>query len=116
MLTMFIAALATGALLDRLNEFKEALRHSDISQEKLALYLGMDKGQLSRQLNGEGGITLKRLAECPEEVWRWFAVGILLSLGLPKQLQRGARLAFALIGHKRQMAKADERHGRREVA
>jgi hypothetical protein len=116
MLTALIAALATSALIDRLNEFKDALRQSDVSQEKLALYLEMDKGQLSRQLNGEGGITLKRLAQCPEETWRWFAVGILLHLGLPTQLQRGARLAFALIGHKRQMAKADERHGRREVA
>jgi hypothetical protein len=116
MLIAFIAALGTSALLDRLNDLRAALRHSDVSQEKLALYLGMDKAQLSRQLAGDGGITLKRLAECPDDVWRWFAVGILLSLGLPKQLQRGARLAFALIGHKRQMAKVSPAQKRREVA
>jgi transcriptional regulator with XRE-family HTH domain len=116
MLTALIAALATSALIDRLNEFKDALRQSDVSQEKLALYLDMDKGQLSRQLNGEGGITLKRLAQCPEETWRWFAVGILLHLGLPRSLQRSARLAFALIGHRREMAKVSHAQKRREVA
>lgn len=116
MLIALIAALATGALIDRLNELKDALRQSDVSQEKLALYLGMDKSQLSRQLNGDGGITLKRLANCPDDTWRWFAVGILLHLGLPRALQRSARLAFALIGHKRQMAKSDARQTRREVA
>jgi hypothetical protein len=116
MLTALIAALATSALIDRLNDLREALRHSDISQEKLALYLEMDKAQLSRQLHGEGGITLKRLAQCPDDVWRWFAVGILLHLGLPRSLQRSARLAFALIGHRREMAKVSHAQKRREVA
>lgn len=102
---MLLAILVS--LCDRLSELKRGLRHADVSHEKAALYTGSNKGSLSRALNDDGGISVRKLAQLPDDVWRWWAVEVLLTLGLPKQLQRTWRMVFALLGQKRRMAQMD---------
>jgi predicted transcriptional regulator len=90
-----------------LKALRDALRHADVSQEKVAHAIHMNKGSLSRHLHREGGVTLARLSKFPEseKTIQWFAVGLLEQLGLPREMQRAARLAFGMVGKKR-MAKA----------
>ena len=85
--------LAGAAELDAiLRTLKAALRHADVAQEKAALFIGMDKGQLSREINGGGGLTLKRLAELPKEALQWWAFSLLQELDVPTELQQARRV------------------------
>lgn len=80
---------------------REALRHADISLEKAALYMDIDKAQLHRQMHGDGHLSVRRLSKLPPVFWSWYGVLICEKYGLPHEVQRAARLAFGLIGRKR---------------
>ncbi len=99
MLTPFLFAGA-GELDAILTALKAALRHADVAQEKAALFIGMDKGQLSREINGGGGLSLKRLAELPTEALQWWAAELIAVLGFPQEIEQG-------IAAKKRMARMD---------
>ena len=85
--------IAGAAELDALlRTLKSALRHADVAQEKAALFTGMNKGHLSREINGGGGLSLKRLAELPKEVLQWWAFTLLQELDVPTELQQARRV------------------------
>jgi hypothetical protein len=90
----------------------EALRLADISQEKAAEWMEINKAQLHRQLHGEGHLSLRRLAMLPGSFWSWYGVLILDKYPLPREVQRAARLVFGLIGKKR-MARLEAQKVRR---
>ncbi|HXG71353.1 MAG TPA: hypothetical protein VNJ04_12175, partial [Gemmatimonadaceae bacterium] len=99
MVTFFPPVLiALDALLSRI---KDAMRHADLSTEKAALYMHQDRAHLHRQLQGDGHLSAKRMADLPDETWRWLAIGLLDELGLPRELQRAARWQMAQMGRKR---------------
>lgn len=107
MLILFFVAGALSQpelLAALLRALKGGLRHTDLSQEKAALDLRMHKCRLSRQINGGGEITLKRLSQLPPPTIAWFCVLALDQIGLPKDLRRATRLAFVLAA-KRRMAR-----------
>lgn len=66
---------------------KQALRFADISPDKAAVYMEMDRSQLHRQLNGEGHLSHTRLLLLPAEFWRWYHFLGLQDCGLPRVLQ-----------------------------
>ena len=88
---MLIPALMCGAAeLDAiLQALKSGLRHADVAQEKAALFMDIDKGQLSREINGGGGLTLKRLAELPTEALQWWVAELIAVLGFPQEIEQG---------------------------
>lgn len=102
---LFLTGVELEPLVLLLQAFRDALRHSDLSQEKAARWMEMDKSRLSRQLSGEGAITLKRIAKLPRETQARFAVCVLEQLGLPRDVKQAARIALGLMSRKR-MAKA----------
>ena len=73
------------------------------SEEKLALALGIDKGQLHRQMSGDGHFSWSRLADkMPSVFWAYLGWRLCVRYGLPPEAQRAAKLAIALVGKKRQ--------------
>lgn len=90
-----IGAAELDALLRTL---KAALRHADVAQEKAALFMDMDKGHLSREINGGGGLSLKRIAELPKEALQWWAAELVAALQFPQEIEQG-------IAAKRRMAR-----------
>ena len=91
------AFLLGAAELDvLLRALKAGLRHADVAQEKAALFMGINKGQLSREINGGGGLNLKRLAELPKEALQWWAVTVLQELDMPVELQQASRVTRML--------------------
>lgn len=80
---------------------REALRLSDVSIEKAALYMAMDRAQFDRQLNGEGHISYTRLMALPQEFWRWFYFLGAGELGLPTCVDRARDAWAALTGRKK---------------
>ena len=99
---MVMPAFIVGAaeLEALLRALKSGLRHADVAQEKAALFMDIDKGQLSREINGGGGLSLKRLSELPTEALQWWAAELLTALGFPQEIEQG-------IKTKRRMARMD---------
>lgn len=85
------------------------------SEEKLALHLEMDRGQLHRQLNGDGHLSLTRLMKLPKAFWQHYGVLVASDYGMPPEFQRAAKLAFGLIGRKRQLRMAAKTSQRRSA-
>jgi hypothetical protein len=54
------------------NRIRQALRCADISLEKAASYMELDKSLLRRQLDGEGHLSHTRLLLLPETFWQWY--------------------------------------------
>jgi hypothetical protein len=92
-----VGAAELDALLRTL---KAALRHADVAQEKAALFMDMDKGHLSREINGGGGLSLKRIAELPKEALQWWATELIRALELPQEIEQG-------VAVKKRMARMD---------
>lgn len=88
-----------------LRALKAAFRDEDLSQEKVGAIIEMNTGSLSRHLNSEGGLTLRRLSKLDRDLLACFGANLVNEFGMPRKLQRAARLAFALVG-KRRMARA----------
>jgi hypothetical protein len=89
-----------------LRAMKAALRDRDLSQEKVGQAIRMNTGSLSRHLNTEGGLTLRRLSKLDPETLACFGAHLVNELGMPRKWQQAARLAFGLVG-KRRMARMD---------
>jgi hypothetical protein len=86
------------------------------SDEKIALHLGVDKTQFHRQLNLDGHISWTRLCNLPRGFWSCYGWNLAVEYGLPRNAQRAARLAFALIGRKRMARAVTESVDRRRSA
>ena len=89
MVVMPAFVVGAAELETLLRTLKAALRHSDVAQEKAALFMDIDKGQLSREINGGGGLSLKRLAELPTEALQWWAAELIAVLGFPQEIEQG---------------------------
>lgn len=76
-------------------DIQEALASAGLSLKAAALYMDMDHAQLSRQLDGDGHVSVTRLASLPPEFHRWFAVKLAERYGLPKAIRAGQRLRMA---------------------
>lgn len=88
-LLLFGIPVDEALLRTRERVFRDALRHAGFSLEKIALYMAeLDKGQLSRQLAGEGHLSDTRLLLTPVEFRRWYHVLWLAELGVPDTLLR----------------------------
>ena len=86
----------------------KAMQDADVSTEKAAQHMEQDRAHLHRQLQGDGHLSVKRMAGLPDDVLRWLAVEIFNELGMPRQLQRAAKWQLAFMG-KRRMAKSEAR-------
>ena len=72
---------------------REALRLSDLSITKAAIWMGIDRAQLERQLNGDGHLSHARLAMLPMAFWREYGLAICHHCGLPERFQTAVRMA-----------------------
>jgi hypothetical protein len=106
-LLSFPVAPAPEGLLE-LGIIREALRHADISVEKAALHMGIDKSLLSRQLSGDGHLSIRRLAMLPRDFWRWYMAGLMSEYDLPDMFIKAATVGLSLPRRDRQL-KMDER-------
>ncbi len=98
MLLIILAAVQIDAHARELHArlVREALRLADISIEKAALYMAIDRAQFDRQLQGDGHVSFTRLMALPEEFWRWFYLLGAELAGIPEVVTRSARLRLAL--------------------
>jgi hypothetical protein len=109
------AAADTVNLVD-LTVVRDALKHADISLEKAALYMDIDKSQLHRQLHGDGHLSVRRLARLPTAFWSWYGVLLCEHYGLPQEVQRATRLVVGLIGRRRMARMVRASRDRRRTA
>lgn len=93
--------LAKDALDAWERRIREALRLSDHSIEKAALYMEIDKSQLVRQLKGDGHLSFTRMMALPRSFWAWLGLLIVEDYGLPKVVARSTRAMLALYTRKR---------------
>lgn len=106
-----------GALCIQRPEFKasigkyvrEALTRSGLSVKAAALTMGMDHAQLSRQLDGDGHLSITRLMALPPSFWRWFAVELAVHVGTPRELRATQRLRMARASLRQQTHK-EQKH------
>lgn len=84
---------------------KLALHYADISVEKAAIWMGIDRSQLRRQLGGEGHLSARRLASLPIGFHQWYGLLLLEELGIPAPVRRAIKVHLALAARKR-MARA----------
>lgn len=94
-----MSAMLDGELI------REALQIAGVSIEKAAIWIGMDRRQLDRQLSGDGHFRLSNLAKLPLPVRQWYHLLALEHMNLPQEVRRSTPIVFALMA-KRRMAKA----------
>ena len=92
---------------------RTALRLSDLSIEKAAIWMGepgkpMDTSLLQRQLDGEGHLSCRRLARLPQIFQQWLALLTAQEEGLPPVVRNAAHLQVAVNGTKRHMAQMSD--------
>lgn len=75
-----------------LNDLREALRLSGLSDKEVAHYLNINKGLCSKKLSGERPLQFGALALLPVDVQRWLAVRWVMRHGIPVEVASGARL------------------------
>jgi hypothetical protein len=109
MLTI-LAALDPERIRPYIDDVLWAARQIGIpSEEKLAMFLGIDKGLLHRQLHADGHFSFSRLAERMDPLfWAYLGWRLCLRHGLPIEAVCAAKIQSALSGHKR-MSKAQLR-------
>jgi hypothetical protein len=119
MLLLFSPGVAVNEPAYRINVKVLRQTFADLgidSDEKIALHLGVDKTQFHRQLNLDGHISWTRLCNLPRGFWSCYGWNLAVEYGLPRNAQRAARLAFALIGRKRMARAVTESVDRRRSA
>lgn len=83
-------------------DVRESLELARIPLSAAAIDMGIKHPQLTKQLAGEGHLSLRRLANLPVQFHQWFAVVRARRLGVPtevvaaQQLQRFAQQESAL--------------------
>lgn len=97
LLCFVAAALAnTEALL-------KALRIVGLTVEKAAIFIGLDRRQLDRQLHGHEHLRVSTIEKLPIEVEQWWHVERLREIGLPAELVGAMPLADALMPRRRML-------------
>jgi hypothetical protein len=71
---------------------REALRLSDLSVTKAAIWMQMDASQLERELNGHGHLSTARLSLLPVSFWQEYALVIAHRYGLPERFETAKRM------------------------
>lgn len=85
-------AVATDPDLELLQDLREALRLSGLSDKEVAHYLNINKGLCSKKLGGERPLSFAALSLLPVDVRRWLAVRWVMRFGVPVEVSTGARL------------------------
>jgi len=80
---------------------RDALRMSNIGVVKAALWMDINPGQLERQLQGKEHLHFDRYMKLPLLFFQWFALLLLVKVGLPRVIRRSIPIAVALAGKKR---------------
>jgi hypothetical protein len=83
--------------LDLTSAITEALERARISHKEAALTMGIDPAQWSRQLHGDGHISVQRLQKLPASFWREFLPLLASPLRLTMSHQDFADLAMLKI-------------------
>lgn len=79
------------------------------SVEKLAFALDIDEGQLWRQVQGEGHVSLTRLiAKMPLDFWPRYALALAMRFGVPREAERAADFTAAVKGRRQLKVEAVE--------
>lgn len=73
-------------------DVRSALALSGISLKEAAFHMGIDMGQLSRELSGTGHLSARRLALLPKEFQQWFSLVRYERLGAPSIVNAAERL------------------------
>ena len=97
----FLASFDDAMTRAHLARVREALRHADLSQEKAAIWMGMQKAHLSDALAGGRPLSLTKLMKLPAEFWQWYGLLVVEDVGLPTVVRRAALMRVALAGRKR---------------
>lgn len=85
-------AVATDPDRELLQDLREALRLSGLSDKEVAHYLHINKGLCSKKLGGERPLSFAALSLLPVDVRRWLAVRWVMRFGVPVEITTGARL------------------------
>jgi hypothetical protein len=98
LLTWFAFVVIVGQRgVAMLADARKSLDQSGITVTAAARRMGVHHSHLVRGLDGEKHLSLTRLAEVDDEFWRWFAVRIALSRGLPRELDVQPKMAKAML-------------------
>jgi len=108
-----LVAAVSAEVAEYLGRVRKAMQLSGVSPKCAALTMGLDKAQLSRQLDGQEHLSAKRLALLPPLFHQWLAVLMSEDYGLPLEVTRAARLTWALRARRRmaRMALDERREG-----
>jgi hypothetical protein len=89
--------------LDLTSAITEALERAHISHKEAALMMGIDPAQWSRQLHGDGHISLQRLQKLPRQFWlellAIFSVPLDVVIGHPDLADRVANALLLSVQH-----------------
>jgi hypothetical protein len=90
------------------------------SIEKLALALGMDEGQLKRQIRGDGHLSLSRivatLGKQNPAFWRRYGWLLACHFGVPSEAKRSAWLVLGYFGKRQQLKMATRSRSQKRSA
>lgn len=82
---MFLESLCVFTALSCVagRALRAAVAHSGLSIKTAAAEMGLDAGQLSRQMDGLENISMNRVARLPVAVQQWFFLSALQEVGVP---------------------------------
>lgn len=96
MLFLILGAFVTVEFQQYAADVRQALAKAGISLKAAALDMGIDAAQLTRELDGTGHLSARRLACLPRSFHQWFSIVQCHRYGLPQEIDSALRLsAFA---------------------
>lgn len=97
MLIFLLGAVICSRFAGCAGDVREALRKADIPLKNAALAMQVDAAQLKRELDGNGHLSLRRLALLPDAFWQWFVIVTARRVGVPRELKVSQRVRVARV-------------------
>jgi len=109
---LMLTAVFTFVTLVDEKQIRRALELCGISVTKLAVFWERDRSYVERQLKDERPFQHRDLAKLPLKFSQWYHFLMLVSVGMPEELQHATAIETAITDYERQLAlfeQSDER-------